>query len=217
VDLGAARGRNLVRIAGRELREARTDRGLSLKAVGGAVSLSISYVSRIERGLVDSVSILDLARLHAVVGLELSLKAFPSGEPIRDVAHARLLGRLRKRLHQSLRWSLEVPLPAPGDRRSWDALIKGPRWRYGVEAETAPRDAQALCRRLQLKERDGDVDGVILLLDSTVQTRRFLREAAELLRETFPIDGKRALELLAAGVNPGGRSIVVLPRRDPSA
>lgn len=213
VDLGTARGRDLVRRAGQELREARTDRGLSLKAVGDAVSLSIAYVSRIERGLVDHVSVRDLARLHAVVGLELSLKAYPAGEPIRDVAHAALLGQLRAQLHRSLRWSIEVPLPAPGDRRSWDALIRGSTWRYGVEAETAPRDAQAMSRRLALKQRDGDVDGVILLLRSTVQTRRFLRETRQLLSDTFPVDGLRALELLRAGVNPGGSSVIVLSSR----
>lgn len=213
VDLGTARGRDLVRRAGQELREARTDRGLSLKAVGDAASLSIAYVSRIERGLIDHVSVRDLARLHAVVGLELSLKAYPAGEPIRDVAHAALLGQLRAQLHRSLLWSIEVPLPAPGDRRSWDALIRGSSWRYGVEAETAPRDAQAMSRRLALKQRDGDVDGVILLLRSTVQTRRFLRETRQLLSDAFPVDGLRALELMRAGVNPGGSSVIVLSSR----
>lgn len=213
VDLGTARGREQVRRAGVELREARTDRGLSLKAVGDAVSLSVAQVSRIERGLVDHVSVRDLARLHAVVGLDLSLKSYPAGEPIRDVAHVRLLGQLRAQLHGPLRWSVEVPFPAPGDRRSWDALIRGPSWRYGVEAETAPRDAQALTRRLGLKQRDGDVDGVILLLRSTVQTRRFLLEAGDLLNDAYPVPGLRALELLRAGVDPGGGSVIVLSSR----
>lgn len=213
VDIGTARGRELLRRAGRELREARTDRGLSLRAVGDAASLSVAHVSRIERGLVERVSVLDLARLNAVVALELSLKSYPAGEPIRDVAHAHLLRDLRVQVHRSLRWSVEVAFPVPGDRRSWDALISGPSWRYGVEAETAPRDEQALMRRLGLKLRDGDVDGLILLLRSTVQTRRFLREAGDVLRDSFPVDGRRALELLGAGMNPGGGSVIVLPRR----
>lgn len=152
VDIGTSRARDLTIRVGQELRNARTDRGLSLGTVGGAVALSISQVSRIERGLVARVSIRDLARLHAVVGLDLSVKSYPSGQPIRDAVHVRLLDDLRGLLHRSLRWSLEVPIPLPGDQRSWDAMIRADSWRYTVEAETAPRDAQALVRRIQLSD-----------------------------------------------------------------
>lgn len=210
VDIGTSRGRDLTIRAGQELRLARTDRGLSLATVGGAVALSISQVSRIERGLVRHVSVRDLARLHAVVGLDLSVKSYPSGQPIRDAVHIRLLNDLRRLLHRSLLWSVEVPIPIPGDQRSWDAMIRTDLWRYTVEAETAPRDAQALVRRIQLKRRDGQVDGVLLLLRRTTQTRRFLGEAHDLLRAEFPVDGGRALELLGAGVEPGGSAVIVL-------
>ena len=189
------------------------DRGLSLRAVGRAVGLSESQVSRIERGKVEHVSVRDLARLHAAVGLDLSLKSYPSGQPIRDVAHIELLDDLRRQLHKSLRWAVEVPLPLPGDLRSWDGLIGAQAWRYGVEAETAPRDSQSVARRVQLKQRDGQVDGVLLVLRRTVQTRRFLAEAGGHLRDLFPVDGLRALELLRAGVDPGGNAIIVLPLR----
>jgi transcriptional regulator with XRE-family HTH domain len=189
------------------------DRGLSLRAVGRAVGISESQVSRVERGLVEGVSVIDLARLHAVVGLDLSLKSYPAGQPIRDEAHIALLEDFRAHLHRSLTWAVEVPLPIPGDQRSWDALITGPGWRYGVEAETAPRDSQSIARRTQLKQRDGRVDGVLLVLRRTVQTRRFLAEATGHLRETFPTQGERALELLQVGVDPGGSAVVVLPPR----
>ncbi len=214
VDIGTARGIDLIARAGREIRQARMDRGLSLQVVGDAAVLSVSHLSRIERGLVPRISVRDLARLHSVVGLELSLKSYPAGQPIRDMAHLELLGDFRGRLHASLRWAIEAPLPIPGDRRSWDALVRGDGWRYGVEAETAPRDSQALVRRLQLKQRDGEVNGVILLVRRTVQTRRFVSEAGDLLRSVFPIDGVRAQELLRAGVDPGGSAMIVLPLRD---
>jgi transcriptional regulator with XRE-family HTH domain len=193
------------------------DRALSLAAVARAVGLSTSQVSRIERGLVERVSVHDLARLHAAVGLELSVRSFPGGQPIRDGAQVGLLGAFREHLHRSLGWSVEVPLPLPGDRRSWDGVVRGRDWRYGVEAETAPRDSQAVARRLQLKIRDGDVDGCLLVVRPTVQTRRFLATAGDLLRAAFPVDGAGALELLRAGVDPGGSAIVVLPaaRRAP--
>ena len=146
----------------------------------------------------------------SVVGLELSAKAFPGGQPVRDAAHVRLLATFRSRLHRTIRWSSEVPLPRTGDRRAWDGMIAlGSEWRYGVEAETAPRDSQALLRRLNLKVRDGGVNGVILVLPGTRRVRLFL-SAMDDLSATFPVDGRRALELLAAGINPGGSAIVVL-------
>jgi transcriptional regulator with XRE-family HTH domain len=78
------------------------DRGLSLAAVGQATRLSVSEVSKIERGLVARVSVYDLARLHAVLGLELSLRSYPAGQPIRDTAHVALLLDFRAGLHRSL-------------------------------------------------------------------------------------------------------------------
>jgi len=212
VDLGTARAADLIRRAGNEIRQARTDRGLSLAVVGQATGLSVSEVSKIERGLVTRVSAYDLARLHAVVGLELSLRSYPAGEPIRDSAHVALLLDFRRGLHRSLGWAVEVPLPIAGDRRSWDAVVRGDGWQYGVEAETAPRDVQSVVRRIQLKERDGRVSGTFLVVRRTTQTRRFLVEAGALLREAFPIDGRRAIELLRAGVDPGGSAIVVVAR-----
>lgn len=106
-----------------------------------------------------------------------------------------------------------MPLPDHRDQRAWDGLVRGPSFRFGVEAETAPRDAQALTRRILTKARDGEVDGVILLVRATLQTRRFLAEAGDWLTGSFPMDGGRALELLAAGVTPGGNAVVVLPPR----
>jgi hypothetical protein len=89
-------------------------------------------------------------------------------------------------------------------------MIFGRGWRYGVEAETAPRDLQALTRRLELKRRDGNVDGVVLLVRSTRRTRGFLAEAGALLGTNFPIDGSAALALLTTGNDPGGNTIIQL-------
>jgi hypothetical protein len=166
--------------------------------------------SRIESGKVPDVGVVRLGSMLSVVGLELSMRAFPGGSPLRDAGHAALLMKVRASLHPDLGWSIEVPLPHPGDRRAWDALIRGRDWRYGVEAETHPTDGQALARRLELKSRDGDVDGVILVLPATRHTRAFLHAAGDLLAPVFPVPGRRCLELLRAGVDPGGGAIVVL-------
>jgi transcriptional regulator with XRE-family HTH domain len=199
-----------LRSLGREIRLARRSLGLSLKDVGAAVGVSGSTVSRIERALAPSVAARLLNGLCAAVGLELSMKAFPGGRPIRDAEHAAVLERLRTRLHSSLRWRTEVPLPIRGDLRGWDAMVSGPSWRYGVEAERNPIDGQAMLRRLHLKQRDGLVDGVILLLPDTRQARHFRRTFAAELAAGMPVPGRVALQRLGAGHDPAGSALIVL-------
>lgn len=67
-------------------------------------------------------------------------------------------------------------------------------------------------RRLQLKRRDGGVDGVLLVLPDTRTARAFVRAAEPTLRGFFSIPGYRAIELLQAGADPGGNAIVIVPR-----
>jgi hypothetical protein len=156
------------------------------------------------------MSIVTAAELLATIGMDLSARAYPSGGPLRDAAHAALLGRFRASLHPDLSWATEVPLPIAGDLRAWDAVVGGRGWRCGVEAETRPRDIQALERRVALKQRDGDVDHVVLLLLDSRSNRALLREHGDLLQERFPVPGRRALELLGAGRSPGGNTLVLL-------
>jgi transcriptional regulator with XRE-family HTH domain len=210
IDIGTARGRASVADLLSELREARVDRGLSGAALARAVGLSPSQYSRIERGRSGDLSIQLASRMLAAVGLVLHVRAFPAGEPLRDAAHAKLLERLRRRMHRSLRFMTEVPLPAPNDRRAWDAVISGPTWRVGVEAETRPRDRQALERRLQLKLRDGGVDHVLLLLMESRHNRDFVRAHGPAMADQFPVGSRRCLELLGAGVDPGGSALICL-------
>ena len=118
--LGAAReiahrGLDLI---GRELRVARRSHGLSQASVAAAARLSRSKVSRVELGQDSGLSIADASALLAAVGLDLVVRAYPGGDPARDAAHTALLERLRVRLHPSLGWRTEVPLPLPGDRRA---------------------------------------------------------------------------------------------------
>lgn len=101
-------------------------------------------------------------------------------------------------------------MPTPGDLRAWDALVSRQNWRCGIEAETHPQDGQALERRIALKQRESDVDSVILLLLDSRHNRAFVREYADFLRERFPVPGARALELIGVGVPPGGNAVVLL-------
>jgi transcriptional regulator with XRE-family HTH domain len=216
VDRGTERGRHLRVSVGCEIRAARVDRNLTLREVCQGVGVSVSTGSRVERGLLEHVDVMLLARMCAVVGLDLSVRTFPGGQPIRDAAHLELLADFRAMLDPSVDWATEVPLPIAGDPRAWDGLARRHGWRYGVEAETAPNDGQATLRRLALKRRDGQVDGVILLVRDTRRTRAFLDAIKDVTGSAFPVAGSRALERLRVGADPGGNAIVVLPRRSGS-
>jgi transcriptional regulator with XRE-family HTH domain len=210
VDIGKARGRQATALILNELRAGRLDRNLSGEAVASSAGLSGAQYSRIERGLVQGLSIEQASVLLAAVGQTLSVRVYPDGEPVRDAAHAALLGRLRAIVHRSLRVLSEVPFPTPGDRRAWDLLVAGIDWRHGFEAETRPRDLQALERRIALKARDGGVDAVSLVLLDSRHNREFVRAYGTSLKVRFPVSGDRALELLRAGVDPGAGSVILL-------
>jgi transcriptional regulator with XRE-family HTH domain len=217
IDLGEERGRRLVRMVGNEFGAARRNAGLSQNEVSSAAGMSRPQYGRIERGRSPEVSLATIARIGAVLGLEASLKLYPAADPVRDAAHAALLERLHRRLHPSLMWRTEVPLPRPGDLRAWDAVIRGFAGPVpghppvgGVEAETRPTDSQALDRKIALKERDGGTDWVLLLLADTRHNRAFLQGSGAALRARFPLEGRRAVQLLAAGVDPGRSAIVLL-------
>jgi transcriptional regulator with XRE-family HTH domain len=206
----AVRTRDALGTIGRELRLARRQHGLSQQVVGSTARCSRSMVSRVERGLVPELSLADASSMLGAVGLDLVIRAVPGGDPVRDAGHAALLARFRARLHPTLRWATEVPLPIVGDRRAWDGFVSGPDWRLGVEAEMRPNDLQALERRLALKQRDGGVDRVVLLLADTRDNRRFVRAHEVALRARFAVTGTRAMTLLAAGSSLPADSLVLL-------
>jgi transcriptional regulator with XRE-family HTH domain len=193
-----------------ELRDVRIATGLSQAALGSALGVSHAKVGRIERAEHLGASLVDLARLSSVLGMDLSVRVFPAGDPLRDAAQLALLEQLRRRLHPSLTLRTEVPLPIAGDRRAWDAMVRGLGWRLAVEAETRLRDAQATARRIALKARDGAVDQVVLVLADTRRNREALKVARESLREAFPLDSRAMLAALGAGMDPGAGGIVVL-------
>jgi transcriptional regulator with XRE-family HTH domain len=184
--------------------------GLSLREVAFAAGVSHNKVWRIEHAKSLDVSVLDLTRVATAVGLDMSLRFYPGGDPIRDAAHVQLLHRLRARIHPDLRWRAEVPLPIPGDRRAWDATIAGVGFVLGVEAETRVRDAQAVARRVNLKQRDGELDHVILLVADTRANRLALQAARPELADALPITPRIALGALAEGRSPGGNAVIVL-------
>jgi transcriptional regulator with XRE-family HTH domain len=193
-----------------DIRAARVGAGLSQENVGEAVGVSHSRISRLERGAIEHPPLDLLAAACAVVGLDLAIKAYPGGDPLRDRAHDALLARFRAVLHPSLRLRTEQPLPIPGDLRAWDGMVVGPGWFLHVEAETAITDGQALTRRLLLKDRDGGRGCVILLVSDTRSNRDALHTLRPSLTEVLPLGTRAILYALRRGADPGGNGIVVL-------
>jgi hypothetical protein len=154
-------------------------------------------------------SVVELAAIGATVGLDIRLRAYPAGDPIRDAGQLRLLDRFRRRLHPGLEMRTEVPLPIGTDLRAWDAVVRGVDWRRPAEAETVLDDIQALERRLALKVRDGGVDGVILVIADSPRNRRAVAAAPGSF-SAFDRNARRVLAALAMGQDPGGSSLILL-------
>jgi hypothetical protein len=166
-------------------------------------------IARAESGDRAALSIDLVARIAAVLGLQLGASLYPDGDPVRDRGQLALVGRFRPRLHEALRWRTEVVIPIAGDQRSADGFIEGVGWDAVVEAETRLGDIQLVERRALAKKRDLGADRLILLVADTRHDRAVLRLHPELL-ERFPITARACLRALARGEDPGGDAIVVL-------
>jgi transcriptional regulator with XRE-family HTH domain len=209
-DRGRRESRRRLVLIGEELREARLSAGLSQRRVAELVGLSHSEVSRVELAQSNRVPYETLVVIGAALGLDVSIRAFPSGEPIRDAAHVGLLARFRRRLDPRLRWRTEVPIGLRGDRRAWDAEIGGANWRVDVDAETRLRDVQAVTRRVVMKARDDQADLVVLLVAATRHNRHLVGLAADDLAAAFPVPGRSIVSALADGNRPPGSGVVLL-------
>jgi transcriptional regulator with XRE-family HTH domain len=201
---------------GSELRQARIDAGLSIRVVAGAAGISGPQISRIERGLVPTCSIVQLARIGAVVGLDVRMRSYPGSDALRDAGQVRVIERLRPKVHARVSIRLEAPLPIVGDRRAWDIWLGdlvdelGRRRGMPAEVETRIGDAQAQMRRLTLKMRDAEVEHVLLVVADTPANRRAVAAAWTVLGGMFPISARKALAALAAGRYPGGSSLIFI-------
>jgi transcriptional regulator with XRE-family HTH domain len=210
VDRATRRMRRSTLVIGEEVRTARVIAGLSLASVAQAVGMSPAQVSRLERGMVRHVDLVALDRIMATVGLELSLRAYPSGPPIRDRAHLALLDRLRVRLVPTWHWRVEVPVGVPGDQRAWDAVAVCNGVRVGFEAETRLYDVQAQLRRATAKWQVGGVTRLIVVVSGTHHNHTVLREVRPLLAGDLPLGTRAVMAALSVGRDPGANGLVVL-------
>ena len=180
--------------------------GLSQGDAGRPVGMSATKVGRLESGRLTSLSLWDASRLAAVVGLDLTVRLYPAGPPLRDHAHRRKLMPVLEYVALPLAWRTEVPLPQrpdqPRELRAWDAMILGQGERTGVELEMRLRDAQAVERRLAAKRRDDPPDHFLLLIADTRTNRTVLRDEPELFPDLPRLRLSKVLKALSEGRHP---------------
>jgi transcriptional regulator with XRE-family HTH domain len=195
---------------GRELRVARITGGRTQAAVAHAIGTSVARISRLERGLVPTVTHRQLARMAGATGLRLYIRAYPAGRRLLDAPQLALLGELRRRAHSDWQWETEVPIPIPGDLRAVDACATMPDCRVAVELWTRLADWQAQSRAALLKRRDLGADRLVVVLRDTRANREALRQAGTDALASFPVLPRAVLRALAERRDPAGNGVVFL-------
>ena len=197
---------------GSELRTARLAAGLTLAQTARVVGISVAEASRVERGESPWLDVATLARLAAVVGLDLWIRAYPGNEPLRDAAHVRLCEAFLALVGKPLVVRTEVGIGSRGDLRAWDVTLAEPgHRRCGVELETRIVDAQAQHRRIDQKLADSDVDLVLVVVADTRANRIAVRAAASYLGSSYAIADPAATEALRVGRLPPRPALIFVP------
>jgi transcriptional regulator with XRE-family HTH domain len=207
---GRRQGDMIVRRLATELRTARLTAGLSQEALAELAGWTQTEISRFERNLFTNVSVPRVAQLAAVVGLDMSATLHVFAEPVADRGQQAAIERFLTHVSPSYRRAREVLLPNPGDRRSWDLLLRLDAQRVGVEVETRIRDIQVLVRRIRERERDGGVDEILIVVSDTAHNRALVAELRDALGSRFATTPRVLLAALRAGaVLPGSGVILV--------
>ncbi len=209
------RGRRAARrspaeVAG-DLRSTRLALGLSQSTVAAAAGISRSYAGRLERSEIVAPNVDHLASMAATLGLRLRFALYPDGEPVRDRVQLQLLERLRGRIHPTIAWRTEVPIPVPDDRRAWDAVAMADDGWTGIEAISRLRVVDATLRSVNQKLRDDPrIVRVVLAIADTVRNRAALRSAITAVRADYPLDTRTVLSAWGAGQSPPLSGIVLI-------
>jgi transcriptional regulator with XRE-family HTH domain len=199
-----------IRLAiGAEFRQARLALGASQQQIGAAVHVSRNRISRVELGKATDLTVDHLVRHAAAVGLKPSVKLYPIGGGIRDIAQARYIEKFVARVRQHWRVTLDAPIPIVGDLRAVDIVLMGV-CTIAVEVVTRLTDLQAMLRAAQLKQRDMGAQRLVIVVAGTRANRKILADMRAMLGPTFDLDTQRVMSRLEHGEDPGRDAIVVI-------
>jgi hypothetical protein len=167
--------------------------------------MSRDRFGEIERGAAVTVTIDEVHRVAAVLGMVPSIRVYPDGTPVRDAGHASRLQRFLEAVRDPATFRVEVPLPVVEgrpERRAWDAVVFRGRERCTVELEMRLRDIQEVRRRVDLKRRDDPSEAFLLLVADTRLNRRVLAEFATLFADLPRLRPGQVRAALAEGQLP---------------
>src|SRR5688500_12132533 len=95
--------------------------GVSQREIAGKLGRPQPDMSRLEQLVdIDRVPVVLISEIASLLGLELSAGLHLIGDGVRDRGHQELIKRFRAVLSDAWRVLAEVPLPNPGDPRTWD-------------------------------------------------------------------------------------------------
>jgi transcriptional regulator with XRE-family HTH domain len=212
LDRAARLADRYARELGDEFRERRLMLASSQAHVAQAARLSRTRYGLIERGQSRELTLHELHRIAAILGMSPSVRVFPDGNPIRDAAHATRLAGFLREARPPLAYRLEVPLPiGPGraERRAWDAMLFVSSRRCAIELEMRLRDVQAVLRRIDLKRRDDPTEAFLLLIADTRHNRRVLAEFAALFADLPRLRRTDVSAALRSGNHPASGMLLI--------
>jgi transcriptional regulator with XRE-family HTH domain len=221
---------------GRQYRALRVRKELRQVDIGQASKLSRAVISRIERGLLESVTIGTLVRAAAPLGAVVDVRLRWNGEQLDrllDEAHARLVDKVVVMLRAAgLDVAVEVSFSVWGERGSIDVLAfhRGSGTVLTVEVKSAVPDSQATIHGLDRKarlapqlatERGWECRAVarMLVIGSSPTSRRRVAQLAATYDAVFPMRGRVLRRWLRKpeGVVSGLLFVSYAPRRSGSS
>jgi transcriptional regulator with XRE-family HTH domain len=185
--------------------------GLSQSKVASVIGCSRQLVGLMEGGHIQA-GIGRLAAYAAAVGLDLSLKAFDGGSPLRDAGQLPVLARFQASISPG-DWSVESEVPVlgdPRDRRAFDLVLRRMPAVVAVEGISHLGDSQDQVRRIVLKQHVAGIPIAVIVLADTRHNRAAAQIAAPTLEPAFPLPPRAVMRALRAGELPEANGIVFI-------
>jgi DNA-binding XRE family transcriptional regulator len=195
-----------------DFRHVRVESAISQQELGRRLGVSADKIWKFEHERLPSLSIKDACEIGALLGLDVTVRAYPNGVRLRDAGQAPRLQKLLANVGPPLSYRTDVPLPRREDGpelRAWDAVVFGSDERTAIELESRLTDVQATTRRHNLKRRDDPGDNFLLVVADTKHNRRVLAEFADLLADLPRLRTANVLAALRAGRHPGTGHILL--------
>lgn len=211
---GRRRARTATERTLNELAESRRTLNLSQRTVAMELGINQSQYWRIEARKVEDLTVTRVFEIASVLGYEVALTLHPIGDPIRDAAQQSVSKRFDAILAPTWIVVDEALLPNPGDRRSWDKLLRltggAERHVVGVDLESRIYDIQALVRRTRERERDGGVDEILIVLSDSAHNRRLASSLAEALGPPYATPAVEIRKALRRGEPLPGSGVILI-------